>query len=54
MAETEDAQLSRRERQLMDIVYARGDATVSQVLADHLLERLLGGCGSIRFGDGEG
>ena len=34
MAGTEDVQLSRRERQLMDIVYARGDATVSQVLAD--------------------
>ena len=32
MAEAE--QLSRRERQIMDIVYARGQATASQVLRD--------------------
>ncbi len=30
----EHAQLSRRERQIMDIVYARGEASATQVLED--------------------
>jgi predicted transcriptional regulator len=28
------SELSRRERQIMDAIYARGEATISQVLAD--------------------
>ena len=32
----EHTQLSRRERQIMDIVYARGEASATQVLADML------------------
>jgi predicted transcriptional regulator len=31
MARRSDADLSRRERQIMDVVYARGEASVSQV-----------------------
>jgi predicted transcriptional regulator len=27
-------QLSKRQRQIMDVIYARGEATISQVLAD--------------------
>jgi BlaI family penicillinase repressor len=30
----DSAQLSKRERQIMDVVYAHGEATVSQMLAD--------------------
>jgi len=28
------SQLSKRERQIMDVIYARGEATISQVLAE--------------------
>ena len=34
MSEEREIPLSRRERQIMDIVYARGEATAGQVLAD--------------------
>jgi BlaI family transcriptional regulator, penicillinase repressor len=34
MAGTPEVQLSRRERQIMDIVYARGEASAVDVLAD--------------------
>jgi BlaI family penicillinase repressor len=34
MAMDEQTQLSRRERQIMDIIYARGEASASEVLKD--------------------
>ncbi len=34
MANTSHSQLTRRERQIMDIVYRRGHATVAEVLAE--------------------
>jgi BlaI family transcriptional regulator, penicillinase repressor len=34
MAMADPTQLSKRERQIMDVVYAHGEATVSQVLAE--------------------
>lgn len=36
MSEPTDQNLSRRERQIMDIIYARGEATATDVLADML------------------
>jgi predicted transcriptional regulator len=34
MAKTADAPLSRRERQVMDILYRRGEATVAEIMGD--------------------
>ena len=34
MAKRDDAQLSRRERQIMEIVYRKGSATATEVLAE--------------------
>ena len=34
MAELPEDRLSRRERQIMDVVYARGEASAAEVLAD--------------------
>ena len=34
MSEAADLQLTRRERQIMDVVYARGEASATDVLAD--------------------
>lgn len=34
MSEANPLHLSRRERQIMDVVYARGQATVAQILGD--------------------
>ena len=31
---TDPSQLSKRQRQIMDVIYARGEATISQVLAE--------------------
>ena len=42
---TDPSQLSKRERQIMDVIYARGEATISQVLAEVPSPPMRGRCG---------